>query len=620
VKGEPARGVVVSIQPQQYLTARQPTILRVKTDSGGRFRFTGVTAGNYSVTAIAPAFSAPGGAGFGARSKAVNVAEGETVEDIAIDLKPGGVITGRVTDPQGLPLTDHTVTLMTVNKDGSRQQYSDYSNGDMLVIDDRGVYRIYGLPEGRYLVGVGVPTNEHSSLLLRSRSYYPFTYHPDTTDESKAKVIEVTEGSEATGVDITVGDLKKTFEIFGRVVNADTGQAAPDIALGYGLVAEGGRGLIGQGSKGERSDAKGEFQLSSILPGKYAVYARPDGDSDFYGEPTICDATQGTVRGVEVKVRQGASISGFVVIEGSNDPALLSKLSQMTLFARSNSDQFSIAGKGPIKVYSNGGFQARGLQPGKVDFFMQTIPTLGLTKLRLEANGAPQSDGIELRAGQHLSDVRFVVGYSAGVLRGQVKILGGVIPDTVFLSVSANRVDQPSAPPISGRVDARGQFSIENMPPGTYELRPFVYGRSPEDPQIARLRRLFSPVMEVVVVSNNNEAHATLVVDISRKGGSIRGQLKVEGGVIPAEFVVAVYAMRMGSQSGTERALVDAQGQFGFEDLTPGEYLLRLDVASRVRTDERVPQLAPMIRRAQARVVVSDGSETQATLLVNLSQ
>ena len=78
--------------------------------------------------------------------------------------------------------------------------------------------------------------------------------------------------------------------------------------------------------------------------------------------------------------------------------------------------------------------------------------------------------------------------------------------------------------------------------------------------------------------------------------------------------------MRRDSQSGTERALVDAQGQFRFEDLTPGEYVLRLDISSRVRTDERVPQLAPMIRRAQARVVVSNGAEAQAMLLVNLSR
>ena len=49
------------------------------------------------------------------------------------------------------------------------------------------------------------------------------------------------------------------------------------------------------------------------------------------------DISDGDIHGVEIKVRQGGSVSGVVVIEGSRDPKALSRLSQVIVMVSTES-------------------------------------------------------------------------------------------------------------------------------------------------------------------------------------------------------------------------------------------------------------------------------------------
>src|SRR5262249_48133280 len=345
------------------------------------------------------------------------------------------------------------------------------------------------------------------------------TFHPDATDESRAKVIEVAEGTETTGVDIVVG-MKRTNDIAGRVVDADTGEPVVGVELAFGPVMNNGQLLAGFMSKGDRTDAKGEFLLATNYPGKYAISIGFVDESDYYSEPAICDASEGDVHGVEIKVRQGASISGVVVIEGSNNPDALSKLNLIWLHADVRSNRLAATGKG-AKVNADGRFQIRGLQPGKVDISMDTSSALkGLSRLRIELNGAPLRDGIELDPGEHLTNVRFVVGYGTGVVRGQVKVIGGELPQDFILIASATRADDPASRGQIAQIDGRGQFMIEGLTPGEYELQMSVISREPMDSRVQKLGPSITKVKERVVVSNGGEARATLIIDLSGKEDS----------------------------------------------------------------------------------------------------
>src|SRR5262249_42829699 len=62
LKGEPARGVTVVLQGQNSGASNAPP---AKSDEGGRFHFTGVAAGRYSVFALMPGYISPEDRSFG---------------------------------------------------------------------------------------------------------------------------------------------------------------------------------------------------------------------------------------------------------------------------------------------------------------------------------------------------------------------------------------------------------------------------------------------------------------------------------------------------------------------------------------------------------------------------
>src|SRR6185369_8054343 len=169
---------------------------------------------------------------------------GETVEGIDIGLVRGGVITGRVTDASGQPLIQEGVRLTALDESGKKLRgnmtYVNLPYGFMMTTDDRGVYRLFGVPPGRYIVSAGVDIRHGYTGAGNVPSYYPITYHPDVADDSRATVIEVTSGGEATGVDIVLGRSAKTYSATGRIIDAETGRPVPGLDFGYGTLQPNG--------------------------------------------------------------------------------------------------------------------------------------------------------------------------------------------------------------------------------------------------------------------------------------------------------------------------------------------------------------------------------------------
>src|SRR6185295_19190434 len=85
--------------------------------------------------------------------------------------------------------------------------------------DDRGIYRMFGLMPGRYNVAAGRGDTTFNGQVSAGRSRYTQVFHPDATDQTKATVVEISEGTEATNIDITLGRALQTFTVAGRVVD-----------------------------------------------------------------------------------------------------------------------------------------------------------------------------------------------------------------------------------------------------------------------------------------------------------------------------------------------------------------------------------------------------------------
>jgi hypothetical protein len=515
LKGEPARNVMVYLQPQNAPPSNPDAYLRARADDGGQFRVAGVAAGAYNVIALAPGFVSSDTPRM--QGKILNVSEGESIENIDFELKQGGVITGRVTDSQGRPLVDERVTLQGLDNNGRPQSDNFYGlNYEMFQTDDRGVYRIYGLPEGRYLVSVGVGPSD--GKVSNGGTFYQRTFHPDAATESEARAVEVGEGSENTNVDIIVSESKQTRSVSGRVIDAETGKPIAGVDITWGLMSEDGNYIRSWGWNGDKSRANGEFHLRGMAPGKYSVFQRGNSDSEFFGEPVMCDLSDGDASGVEVKLRKGGSISGFVVIEGTNDPTALAKLPQFSLYANVQSDQPGSPRADNPKINADGSFYVRGLPPCSVRIQYNRRPDdRGLALARIERDGAPVRDGIKVGAGEHVTGVRVVLTYATFALRGEVKITGAVLQTALRLYANVRRTDQQFSPGIGAWVDARGQFVVEGLIPGEYEVTVQPFQDSGAGPIDTQIMRALSSARERVTL-NSGAQRVTIVVDLSKKG------------------------------------------------------------------------------------------------------
>src|SRR5262249_35168727 len=159
--------------------------------------------------------------------KVCTVTTGEKLEGQDIRLTRGGVITGRVTDDAGRSVIAERVNLMYVDRNGKRQDYPIFINQEMWQTDDRGVYRYYGLPRGRYLISAGKEVGQSGPTSETARGFYRRVYYPDASEVEQAKLIEVKDGGEVTDIDIKLGAPEKTFAVSGRVIDAANNQPVP---------------------------------------------------------------------------------------------------------------------------------------------------------------------------------------------------------------------------------------------------------------------------------------------------------------------------------------------------------------------------------------------------------
>src|SRR4029453_10108522 len=274
----------------------------------------------------------------------------------------GAVVTGTAFDQHGDPLPSTRITLMRYVYSPQNGERRLQPSGQSGTTDDRGTYRIYGIPPGEYLVELNAPfslpgdlrqTTEQSmqaamQQLRGTRSssggpassvsmsadqaptvgYAPIFY-PGTTPPASATTVKLAKGEERTGVDIPF-QLVPTARIEGVVVGPD-GLPAPNVSLsvlGAGPSDMSISNLLSTMFGTSRSGANGSFSLTGIAPGQYTVAARTGGGGRQGGsgsapglwataEVTI-DGRDGT--GVRLGLEPGMTVVGRLQFDGTRPP------------------------------------------------------------------------------------------------------------------------------------------------------------------------------------------------------------------------------------------------------------------------------------------------------------
>jgi len=400
------------------------------TDAEGRYRVTNLPEGKYEARVSMGGHIREKPSPNASLIESFSLGEGESRGNVDFTLVRGGVITGRVTDVDGRPLIARAVSLQVVDEQGGKTVAPGSQNPMNMLMgfggsqtDDRGVYRIFGLRAGRYLVSSG----GESDVFTGTAGNYPRAWHPDAANENQAKVVEVTSGGEVTGVDIRLGAVKKTYEALGRVVDDETGKPV----AGVGVICikvkadDGGAvGSVGFGGFGGnlKTDEQGNFRFAGLAPGQYQLNLADyesflTGGGNYYSDGAKFEIHGGDVAGVEMRAKSGATISGVAVIEDA-DQSAKSSLSQTMLMAYSSPPSPNEAGENAVasqmtpavsRVGSDGAFSLKGLRPGNVTIqaFIMTAGPLKIT--RIERGGVDMTEGIVVTGREDITGVRVVI-------------------------------------------------------------------------------------------------------------------------------------------------------------------------------------------------------------------
>ena len=471
IKDKGVFGVVVALR--KFETGNNERIPRATTDQDGFYRLTNIAPGSYEVSPSAPAFvSADLGMQRGfQRGKTVLIGEDENVENINFTLVRGGVITGKVTDADGHPVIQQQVYIYRAEDFRPEEPLQVYTVGGAPT-DDRGIYRVFGLMPGRYKVGAGRSEVAFSSPISPGRTSYTQVFHPDASDPAKATVIEVGAGTEATNIDITLGRALQTFTVTGRVVDGEKNLPVSNIRLAF-------RRQVGDrvefANTVATSNDKGDFIKEGLVPGKYAVVVFSNDNSGMLGEPITFDVIDQNVEGITVKLFQGASLSGVVVIEPEN-PAALTRLGELLLrgYVAANPNSVRRIGDSTSPVDASGNFSLTGLSGGHASVLLTAktgaAPPKGFTLARIEREGVVYSRGIPIKEGEHLTGFRVVLNYGTAILRGVVELENGPRPDGALIFVTLIKPGERLSNMRPVPVDARGHFIMEGIPSGTYQV------------------------------------------------------------------------------------------------------------------------------------------------------
>jgi hypothetical protein len=335
-------------------------------------------------------------------------------------------------------------------------------------------------------------------------------YYPAASDLDHAAVIEVSEGGEAANIDITVGFGLSTYSASGRIVDGETGRPLAGVA--YGVKRFISQYNTSSMSTGAVSNSRGEFKLGNLVPGKYAVQVRsislPTGR--WRAEDVAFEIVDEDVTGLVVQTKKGASLSGVVVIEGSDDKNARNELRRVSLLA-SSAQRDGTGSSAWSMITPDGGFTMSGIAAGPTTF--QLANSSHFRIVRVEQNGVVQSRGVDIKEGEEVSGVRVVLAYGNATIRGSVEITNGPIPPGARFYVGLRNIgdDLVSSSLINSAVDvdARGQFVIEGVFPGTYEISTTIWGVDG--------RTVFSEKKQQIAVTAGSVTNVTVSLEINPK-------------------------------------------------------------------------------------------------------
>ncbi len=456
-------------------------IRRAVTDREGAFRIDGLDRGLYIVTVSAASYAQP------LREPNAPPSYYRVGDLITFTLVRGGVITGMVTTASGEPAVGMGVrTVMVRDAAGvapktSTPQYAERST------DDRGIYRIYGLSAGAYLISAG-GRGSYSFLPGAFENDSP-TYAPSATRDTAAE-IEVSAGAETSGVDIRYrGEPGRS--ISGAVVRLATQLQFGSNNVTLRRVRGGGAEFVGFTFTGSGTQG---FSFNGVPDGEYELELQTNFSPTemAMSEPFRVTVKGADVSGIVLTPKLLAHIAGRVRLDPSTSPQCKNKRRPAfdeTVVAVQRSQEldakeksFSTTGFAGNQATPNraGEFLLRNIGPGRYNVSTKFFARYWfLRSIAIQSPGAPKAAQatessripIVVKSGERLTNLIVTLAEGAGSVRGTIKVAEGEVRPSgalVFLTPAEREAADNPLRYYAVQSESDGTFALSNLAPGTY--------------------------------------------------------------------------------------------------------------------------------------------------------
>ena len=474
--GVPLRKATVILQP---IVGPRPAgnasaAFSATSDGSGRFSIAGIPAGGYALSADHVGYLR---ASYGARDSGtgaiLNLAPGDDMHDLKIQMVEQSVITGRVTDEDGDPVRNVQVRLLRRTFTNGVRQLTPAA---VAQVNDIGEFRLSGITAGQYYLaaepaprapaaqarkpaGPGAPPEQESIL----------TYYPSVTDAASAVFLRLRAGEALAGITIRLAK-GSSFHVSGMVTGLEGNPGQYRVSM----APPGPTAIAGQQTRNATVDRSGHFDIPGVTPGSWSIWVTHLGPGNLIMANRLIQVTGQDVEDLNLEAVPPAKIHGTVRIDSAGPASDVSTLKLSIGLSLQSA---------PIAL------QNAALQDGEF-----TLTTAGAGQYRVNVMGIPQDFYLKsvTMGGRNVLDIGFEVG--EGGSAGEMEVVLGSPAAEIFgvlMGPDGNNVPgaivtivpdplNPDRQDLYRRAntDQIGRFSFRGLAPGKYR----VYGWDQLDP------------------------------------------------------------------------------------------------------------------------------------------
>lgn len=466
---EPLKKVLVQVIAENQKEGGNYT---ASTDADGHFRVENVVPERYRIFFERTGFIEINGRGLKADVNVFTIQAGQSVEDLLFRMLPTAVISGRITDEDGDPMSEVRV-IAQKKKPGKSARESVGT----VATNDLGEYRLAGLFPGQYWIAAMPPPDVRDYERQQDKSpkddipsdtqpdtRYLTTYYPGTHDGMQASTVTLKAGDEIP-VNLTLVPAR-AYRVRG-IVTGLTATQKPVVEL---------MSKAGDSVQSSEVGPDGQFEVRGIGPGSYVVGASISTESQSLTARQDVTVVAADVDGLKLTPLPSFRLSGHLSLESKTRGDLTQYSANLRQAELPEDPGFFMSQEffgtnAPVDRFGN--FEWKNVNPGNYIVQVYGGDGQGFFLKSATLGGRDIATGFTASGPATLA---LVVSTRGGTIEGAVvekeKDVDNdhPVPNATVVAVPEEKYRKLPDRFVTGSTDQHGRFTIRGMAPGSYTL------------------------------------------------------------------------------------------------------------------------------------------------------